>query len=73
MYVVGFAIHVAKGRGSLMPAWSFRRLFQIRRFLFTIILVIKSMLAYFVIFDGGPVLDTVHHRNAVLLAAVLPH
>lgn len=40
-----------------MPAsaWSFRRLFQVKPFIFfTVILVIKSMLTYFVIFDGGP-------------------
>ncbi|NBD26124.1 LTA synthase family protein [Paenibacillus glycinis] len=38
-----------------MPAWSFRRLFEVKPFIFfTILLVIKSMLAYFVIFDGGP-------------------
>ncbi|MFC4809244.1 LTA synthase family protein [Paenibacillus sp. GCM10023250] len=38
-----------------MPAWSFRRIFQVRPFVFfTLILVLKSMLAYFVIFDGGP-------------------
>ncbi|WP_308638625.1 LTA synthase family protein [Paenibacillus silvisoli] len=38
-----------------MPFWRLKRLFQMRPFLFfTIILVIKSMLAWLVIFDGGP-------------------
>ncbi|REE55462.1 phosphoglycerol transferase MdoB-like AlkP superfamily enzyme [Paenibacillus taihuensis] len=38
-----------------MPIRQLKRLLQMRPFLFfTLILVIKSMLAYFVIFDGGP-------------------
>ncbi|RAP75458.1 LTA synthase family protein [Paenibacillus montanisoli] len=38
-----------------MPVWRLKRLFQMRPFLFfTFILVIKSMLAWLVIFDGGP-------------------
>ncbi|MBM7565373.1 LTA synthase family protein [Paenibacillus sacheonensis] len=38
-----------------MPAWSFKRLIHMKPFIFfTLILILKGMLAYFVIFDGGP-------------------
>ncbi|SDX21183.1 LTA synthase family protein [Paenibacillus sp. CF384] len=38
-----------------MPLWRLKRLFQMRPFIFfTLILVIKSTLAWLVIFDGGP-------------------